>query len=574
MKKLISVFSLTAALVLNSCSFLDVEPTIMTAGTSYQSSKDAQYALNGVYGILNSYQLYGQYYTLELSLNDDTCFYGSSNNTNILMMYTFDSGTKQIYDMWTMLYAGIRNANAFLEAIVRSECDKDNQMQAQARFLRAFYYYFLAQCWGDVPLRTVSTNNYEESQCKSTPQREVLDWVVKEMESSIQMRNNSLDGAPSAVTKTAMKGLLARVLLFKAGATVKGTSEDKFQDYRKAAALCKEVMESGLHTLNPDYSQVFINMIADVYDRIYFESMMEADFVGNRESADKWSNGRIGELNGLRSTGGTNYTDFKCNYSYGMFLTTPKIWDLYMSDDRTDDENNLSYITDERQEWNIPPYNYRGYSSSTHPLYPYGGDPTDVRELLASIDKCPYVYSSSDTNHDPCCLIAGRNSGKFRREVCYEGCQDSKRLYTQVNFPILRYSDVLLMYAEAVNESSAAPTQEAFDAVKQVRDRAGIGTKPFSEYSTTEKFREFVRNERGRELAFEAIRKYDLIRWGIFTESMQSLSEQAEDQRWNLDGSSRYCSQLGTRVQAKHILLPIPDLELGVNSLMQQNPLW
>lgn len=561
-------------ILLTGCSFLDEKPTVLTASTTYSSLSDAQYALNGVYGAINSYEFYGQYYSLELSLNDDTCFYRSSNNQNIVMMNMYDSGTKQLYDLWTKLYAGIRNANAFLEAIGNSELDKDFQMRAQARFLRAFYYYNLAQCWGDVPLRLVSTKNYEDAQCEATPQLDILKWVISEMEECIKLSDGSLQEAPYKVTRTAMQGFLARVHLFKAGATVKGTSEEKAEDYRKAMELCRDVIDSGLHSLNPDYTQVFINMIGDKYDRSFYESMWEADFVGNRETADYYSNGRIGDLNGISSTGSQNYSAFKCNYSYGMFGNTPKIWDLYMIEDRTDDETDLPDITDIRQDWNLPPYHYQGYSSVSNPTYPYGGDPTDIRDLVASIDKAPYFFNNVSTNESPLVKIAGRCTGKFRREVCYEGQQNAKNLYTGINFPILRYSDVLLMFAEAQNEYEGAPSQEAYDAVKAVRDRAGVSTRPLSEYASADAFRQLVRNERARELCFEAIRKYDLIRWGIFKEEMNKLSEQAEDPRWRADGVSRYCSNLGARYQEKHIILPVPDLELGVNSLMKQNPLW
>lgn len=577
MKKTIYTLLIAAitAPLLTACSFLDEEPTVLTASTSYSSLTDAQYALNGVYGAINSYEFYGQYYSIELSLNDDTCFYRSSNNQNIVMMTMYDSGTKQLYDLWTKLYAGIRNANAFLEAIGNSgDLDKDGQMRNQARFLRAFYYYNLAQCWGDVPLRLVSTKNYEDAQCAATPQLKVLEWVISEMNACIEDSDGSLDGAPSKVTKTAMQGFLARVHLFKAGATVEGTDAQKKEDLKAAMDLCASVMGSGLHSLNPDYTQVFINMIGDKYDHTYYESMWEADFVGNRESADYYSNGRIGDLNGISSTGSQNYSSFKCNYSYGMFGNTPKIWDLYMVDDRTDDETDLPAVTDLRQEWNIPPYHYQGYTSATLPTYPYGGDPNDIRDLVASIDKAPYVFSGMTTNSSPLVKIAGRCTGKFRREVCYEGQQNAKNLYTGINFPILRYSDVLLMFAEAQNEYEGAPSQDAYEAVKAVRDRAGIATRPFAEYASQADFRQLVRNERARELCFEALRKYDLIRWGIFKQEMNKLSEQAEDPRWSSDGVSRFCSNLGARYQDKHIILPLPDLELGVNSLLKQNPLW
>ena len=574
MKNNIRTFTLSlAAVFVSACGILDEEPTVICSDTFYTTEQEAQYALNGVYGAINSYQFYGQHYSLELSLNDDTCFYRSSNTSNILMMNTYDSGTAEIYRVWTTLYAGINNANAFLEAIEKTEFDKDGQMRVQARFLRAFYYYYLAQCWGSVPLRLSSTQNYKEASYPATKEEDIFKWIVKEMEDCIEKVDDSLEGAPSKLTKTAMQGFLARVYLFKAGARVNGTPEEKKEDYKQAMLLCKSVMDSKKHQLNPDYSKVFINMISDVYDRTYYESMWEADFIGNRTSPDYYSNGRIGDLNGLSSTGAINYENFKCNYAYGMFANTPKIWDMYMKDDRTDDETGLAFVTDKRQEWNIPPYNYAGYSGALE-LYPYGGDPADKRPLIASIDKTPYVYGSISTNEDPLTLIAGRNTGKFRRETCYEEQQTSKALYTGINFPILRYSDVLLMYAEAANEYEGAPSQEAYDAVKAVRDRAGIKTKPLSDYSDQDIFREFVRNERGRELCFESLRKYDLIRWGIYVTEMNRLGEQAEDPRWSGHGTAAFCSRIGASVQPKHVYLPIPDLELGVNNKIKQNPLW
>ena len=167
----------------------------------------------------------------------------------------------------------------------------------------------------------------------------------------------------------------------------------------------------------------------------------------------------------------------------------------------------------------------------------------------------------------------GRNCGKWRREVQYEGVMDSKRLYTGINFPILRYSDILLMYAEASLEYTGAVSQNAYDCVKAVRDRAGIETRPMSDYNA-DTFRQLVRNERGRELCFEATRKYDLIRWGIFVDTMNSYYKYTTDPRWSSSSKASYAAEIGNAVQPKHIVLPIPNVELGVNGKLSQNTLW
>ena len=150
---------------------------------------------------------------------------------------------------------------------------------------------------------------------------------------------------------------------------------------------------------------------------------------------------------------------------------------------------------------------------------------------------------------------------------------DSKRLYTGINYPLLRYSDVLLMCAEATLEYTGTASQESYNYVKEVRDRAGIKTKDFADYDVAS-LRQFIRNERGRELCFESIRKYDLIRWGIFVEAMKGYIKDATDERWSKDVKASYAAEIGRAVQEKHIVLPIPSVELGVNTELVQNKLW
>ena len=206
---------------------------------------------------------------------------------------------------------------------------------------------------------------------------------------------------------------------------------------------------------------------------------------------------------------------------------------------------------------------------------PYDDAGSGKTTCAAGIDKTPYVFSGIPTSTDPTVGGGMRNCGKFRRETVYEGVRSSPSLYNQINFPLLRYSDVLLMYAEAYNEYHKAPSEDAYDMVEKVRTRAGIQTRPYSEYASYEAFREFVRNERARELCFEAIRKYDLIRWGIFVEQMKKYAVWTQDVRWAATGSTAaYAARLAAAVRERHVVLPVPSIEIGVNPNLKQNPLW
>lgn len=555
------VFTAAAAtgMMLGSCSFLDLEPKIIAPETFYESPSDVLYGLAGVYGTINNEAFYGNFYSIMMSNIDDLCYSNRDVSGAEPRFLNYGTTDTYVYRAWTAIYTGIKNANEFMEALDSGDTaklDPDGRCYTEARFLRAYYHFILAQAWGDVPLRDAATKSPNNVQLAATPQSQVLQWCVNEMEACVEALPEGMDGAPSRVTRSAVQGILARVYLFMAGETVTGV--DKSLMFQRAAYWAHEVIDSGLHQLNPDYSQVFINMIADRYDHTYYESIWEADFVGNRQ--EYHTNGRIGDVIGMQNTANTtNFSEWNCNYSYGFYNGSLKLWDLYWTEDRTDDENALqNRITDTRQEWNMAPYNYSGNLN-------YG--------YTAGLDRTPFIFDSRSSLEYPTAAAGQRNASKWRREVIYEGHQTAKNLYTQINYPILRYSDVLLMYAEAITESGG-DLNEAYDYVKQVRDRAGILTRDKSEYSSQESMRQFIRNERGRELCFESLRKYDLIRWGIFVREMRLYSQWISDSRWSTNAMATRAGVLGTNVQEKHIYQPIPATELGVNKLLKQNPMW
>lgn len=582
MKKIKNIFiGFSAVLLLGSCDLLDVKPNIITEETFYTSSSQAQLALNGVYGVLNSWQLYGCNLILDLNYNSDIVQYMSTTNASMKgASFELDANSDDVYQTWTWLYKGIRNANAFLENIEGTDFDPDGKMEAQARFLRAYYYFILAQNWIDVPLRLKAIDSYNDVKCPATPQLNVMQFAVSEMEKSLETITDELTYSPSDVTKTTVEGILARVYLYMAGEAVSGTTADQKHEYfGKAADYARMVIESGKHELNPDYSQIFINMIGDKYDKEYHESMWEADFLGDRSSPDFYGNSRWGELNGLRSSNsGTNYSEMNTNFAYGLFCNTIKLWNLYMDDDRTKLEKNLSVITDKRQLWSLPPYHYNGTGEEAW-LYPYGGDPSDTRKLIAGIDKTPYYTSGAavkdrnSTNQEETYYPGSRYCGKFRREVQYEGRKNFKSIWCGINVPLLRYSDVLLMYAEAMNEYNGSPTEDLYNVILPLRERAGIASEPFAKYASYEKFQQFVRNERARELCFEGLRKFDLLRWGIYLSSMKEVAALSGTSQWNTSTARNYVT-IVSRTSEKNNYMPIPSLELAVNTELKQNPLW
>ena len=503
---------------------------------------------------------------------------------------------------YTTYYKGIREASYFIANVGRCpELSPAEALEwaAEARFLRAYYHFLLAQAWGDVPLRVKATTspNPNDVQMAATPQEQVLKWCADEIEASIPDLYEPIDNTPSRVSQTVAQGILARVYLFMAGESVKQIDGlDKKEMYRRAAYWANEVIASHKHDLNESYEEVFINMIRDQYDTQFHESMWEAEFLGDRTSATDWTNGRIGDLIGLRSQSRTtNYSEWACNYSYGYYNGSYTLWQLYWENDRTADETASATVIDKRLTWNLPGYNYRGMNNQKISYKNKAGETvTRYLQQTQSMFKTPWVYNNNfampdiegldqtienafdpaDLVYDPTVMCAVRNAGKWRRETVYEKQMSAKSLYTTINFPILRYADVLLMYAEAINEYAGAPDDQAKEAIREIRKRAGVKTDE-SLLGDYRSFRDLVRNERGRELAFEGLRKWDLIRWGTFVEKMHNAgTNQPTENKYRNVSYTNYASANYANVTARHIYLPIPTKELAVNHALRQNPLW
>lgn len=602
--KLGTLALLTAALP--ACSFLDTDPQIIPDDGYYNSEQKLIYGLAGVYGVLNSEALYGNYYSLQIANADDLCYFNNYNNSESRPdRYNHSAGTATIYDTWSKLYEGIKNANRYIEAVEKTEIDPGKLSVdiglyiAEARFLRAYYHFLLAQAWGDVPLRVKATTspNPNDVQMAATPQEQVLKWCADEIEATIPDLYEPIDNTPSRVSQTVAQGILARVYLFMAGESVKQIDGlDKKEMYRRAAYWANEVIASHKHDLNESYEEIFINMIRDQYDTQFHESMWEAEFLGDRTSATDWTNGRIGDLIGLRSQSRTtNYSEWACNYSYGYYNGSYTLWQLYWENDRTADETASATVIDKRLTWNLPGYNYRGMNNQKISYKNKAGETvTRYLQQTQSMFKTPWVYNNNfampdiegldqtiedafdpaDLVYDPTVMCAVRNAGKWRRETVYEKQMSAKSLYTTINFPILRYADVLLMYAEAINEYAGAPDDQAKEAIREIRKRAGVKTDEnlLGDYRS---FRDLVRNERGRELAFEGLRKWDLIRWGTFVEKMHNAgTNQPTENKYRNVSYTNYASANYANVTARHIYLPIPTKELAVNHALRQNPLW
>lgn len=434
---LLAVVSLTSV----SCDkLLDTQPQDYYTPDSYYGNKtQLESALAATYSKLGNLQLYGGEMIL-LGLDADDGFYGAEMQTLGARIYDVSTTDSKVAGFWKTCYEGIARANLLLASIDRPTDIKDDDravIRGEALFLRAYYYFLLVSNFGGVPL-VLEPLEGDRISIPRAPLEQLYTQILSDMEEAETLvLSASKVGFGGRINKSAVRGVLARVNLYMAGEPLLDLT--RYAEARKWALMVMEDAEAG-HQLNNDYRQVFINYAADQYDMK--ESIWEVEFFGNTQGVYREA-GRVGTYYGIRYTG----EDPNYGYCYGYINATGVLWDKY--------ENPTSlWSYDLRRNWAIAPFELTG---------------TPAKRTAYPISK---IYQ--------------RDVGKYQRY--YEQVLPKEKNYSPMNFPILRFSDVLLMFAEAENYIDG-PTEEAKNAVNYVR-RRGYGKYLNGESGIAESIRE------------------------------------------------------------------------------------
>lgn len=585
MKTLKTIILSLTCLTVASCDFLDKEPTKLTPEVYFNNAGEAASFLTSVYAPLASQNYYGNEYMF-MVCGDDLSHYGGGRNpqsNGAIACNNANSSSPQFSNLWQTLYTGIDRANTFLENVDKTADISDKlrlQYKSEARFMRAFYYFTLVQGWGDVPFKVTSTNSVTGLDIPRTDKQTIYDFIITEMSECAEGLSTAaeLGYKPGHVSKSAAWGILARVYLFRAGEHFRDKTspdETKIQEYFKQASIyAQKVMGQG-HDLTDNYWDVFIDICSNKYNSTgKNESIWEVEFSGDYTSEIR-AEGRIGNLLGIKCPDVSNdqsLLDAKDpGFGYAYFWSTPKLYELYV--------NNGDL---ERMNWSIAPFEYVETAKGkgiTGRQFEFG----KIKEVKEQYWDVSYSYgegnkdkktgdfekteADSEKNYSRAC-------GKYRREYELYGSKKNKN-YTSINVPLLRYSDVLLMVAEAENETNGQPTALAYQCLNKVRERAGIKTYPEGSLDKAA-FRQAVKDERAMELCFEYTRRYDLIRWGEYVKNMNELSARAQqgaNANWSTGPS--YSVYTFFKITDAYNYFPIPDSEMSVNkAITQNNPGW
>lgn len=486
----LSLFSvaLIALLTLGACQkFLDQRPiTEPTADLVFSDVPNAYKALCGAYSRLVGDAGYGIRLSLYYTVDNDEMqgpTGAGDNDRRDIARYAATSGNAQITNPFNQLFQGIEFANHCIVKIPKMEMytngsDKEKKqlrrMHGEALTLRAQFYFEAIRNWGDLPAHFVPAE--DQALGNPFPRRQPTDSLYDKILADLLIAQDLVpwrgeltsigDPLDERITKATVKALRARIALFRGGFSLRQSggmqrSSDYLTYYQIARKETSEIMASGQHALNPSYKDLWKNKVC-----------------GRTQSDPE------GELLFQASAAGLNaVADTKLGYYNG-----PRV-------------NNMG-------------------NNSINPLpsYLYLFDSTDTRR---DVTICAYYTTVTGTRTGQ--PITNLNDGKYRRDWISNPvvAPTDAIQYFGLKWQIIRYSDVLLMFAEAENELNG-PTTLAYNAINMVR-RRGFGRPVMTPDITIDipaglsksDFFRFLVRERSLELGGEGVRKYDLIRWNL-----------------------------------------------------------
>lgn len=539
MKKFINNLLATLLVVLltmlTSCKKYLEESPIATLSTAaaFSNVNTATASVLGVYARLAGDAGYGirvsMYYTVDA---DD--FVGPPNNSapdndrRDIARYVATPNNAQLEAPFENLYNGIERANICIKYIPQmaaytsgSASDQTalKRLYGEALTLRAQFYFELIRNWGDVPAPYVPSADQTDLKLKRTNRDEIYDHIIADLlqaESLVPWRTE-IATRDERLTKGAVKGLRARIALYAGGYSLRNTSGqvERRSDYIKYYQICHDecndlIARRDQHNLNTNYQTLFKNYVdAHTLDPTY-EIMFEVAMAGGSGVADS----KLGYYDGPRSVNGST--------SYG------------------------------------------NSSLTATPTYFYTFDQNDTRR---DVTICPYFTNIDGTKTLQ--KLVSLPLGKFRRDWISNPiiAPTSAAQYFGINWPILRFSDILLMYAETENEINGGATAAALNALKEVRTRGFggnaslIGTIPMDK----DGFFNAINNERLFEFGGEGLRKFDLIRWNIFlptittTRNNMTLMFNKTAPFANLPQSMYYQNASQTLVYGNSLYAPTPS---------------
>jgi hypothetical protein len=409
-------------------------------------------------------------------------------------------------------YTPIRHCFELLDRLDQipniSQQDK-NHLAGQARFIISFKYFEMITLYGDIPFFD-KVLPLSESDLPKTDKKTILTYILNQLDSAVdELPLTWPESENGRATKGAALALKARACLYNSM-------------WQQAADAAKAIIDLGVYELHPKYNEVFMTAFNNSTKEVILAHQYAKDL----------------------------YTHTLC-FSYGFYtiggtsssLPTPDLVNSYECKDGL-------------------PINESPLYDPQHPF-----ENRDPRFLMNFI--IPFENFNGQV-YDPINNLNDRNAAKtyiYFKKYISDMLPQQRTMW--VNWNIFRYAEVLLTYAEAKNEATG-PDNSVYDAIDQIRMRAGMPVIDRKKYNTKETLRGAIRNERRVELAGEGLRYFDILRWKTAETVLNKVVYS-----FKIPGVLPI-KNIETRVfeSPKDYVWPIPQSAIDKAKNLEQNPLW
>ena len=500
-----SVLALSGMLLTAGCQkdLLDqVNPNAPSTTTFFKTPNDAQLAVNSCYGVFHFEGSYGRWIHFDYDLRSDEGFSNSpwtdlANSTRFIFIdYNFPT----VASVWTEAYRGVFRCNQVINNVPSIDFGADtalkNRLIGEARFVRAMYYWNLVTLWGNVPL--VSDLVEASTRVPQGTVQQGWDFILadlKEAEAALPVSYTGSD--VGRATKGAAQTLMGKVYMQQ-------------RKWAEAQVQFEKVISSGRYSLAARYEDNF-NVAGENNSESIFEIGFSDKFQGNGQDVAGSSQGfQRPQFFGARSVG----------WSDGQ----PRKWLFGEFTDKTVDGK-----TDPRRDVTVFSY----------PMTVYG---KTYEERFADPDT--KLFDKDEL---------------FWRKYQNEVGRDKEDYFSPIDFRVMRYADVLLMQAEALNEQGK--TSDAIPLINQVRARVNVVPLATTAF-TRATMKNQILHERVTELCGENTRWTDLQRSGLLDDQagVSTITPRDPDFINFKPGKSLY--------------LPIPQSDVTLDPALTQNPGW
>lgn len=552
MNRIINKIILAAIMLalLSSCNeFLDKYPLDKPSdATFYSTESELSLAVNGIYCDLYFHPRNSMQLNLLLDCASDIGWDRDAGSPIQLLARGLQNPTQDLFsDTWFKYYSTISKCNLLLsnmnKAKENTSAEVFNRIEGEARFFRAYSYHLLINLFDDVPLIKEPQTDVNEKP-GSTPKSEIVEFILSELEASSSLLPQSYTGDDiGRITSGAALAMKARTALFD-------------NNWSVAADACQRVISSGAYSLVSDY-----NLLFGYASENSKESILEVQYSRVNSRTHGTPIALLSRMGGGYSNKVPSQSLVDSYYcTDGLPINVSPLYNGSSPFKNRDPRLAATVVT--------PGSIFAGYRFETHPdsvkCWDYNVTPPVLRKNQDATN--PYATFS----------------GYCWRKYTVESKEYIKE--TEMNVILIRYAEVLLMYAEAKNELGQMD-QATYDAFNLVRKRVNM---PTVANKTQAEMRSLVRQERKVEFAMEGLRFFDIRRWKTAERVMvgslygRPFKEYKSSYipTFDADGMPHYdayASKLRNFDQrtfdpARDYLWPIPQKELDINSSIEQNP--